>query len=306
MFDELAELPGTKEVFGQHNPIRELPNWLSGDAGGELLRFFQKIDADTGDLVHDFTDPEWDTRFLGDLYQDLSEAARKKYALLQTPEFVEEFILERTLEPAIEEFGLEVMHWSVVVAKTRTVTDTTDNGPLTTDIFPDDRPGLRQRAFSAGELPPDSGALAEEGAEGQAPRTDPADARQHPRRGREPVRRGDRPVSAAADGDAGRGDQALADAPAYRIHLAVGDSLMHGRPGGDQLSLGCATWTTLPAEDRPALQQLLAPGRYHAVVANPPYITPKDRALNERTASGTRSLPHEVFPGRAVHGAMFS
>ena len=56
-------------------------------------------------MVHDFTDPEWDTRFLGDLYQDLSEAARKKYALLQTPEFVEEFILDRTLTPAIAEFG---------------------------------------------------------------------------------------------------------------------------------------------------------------------------------------------------------
>ena len=55
--------------------------------------------------VHDFTDPEWSTRFLGDLYQDLSESARKRYALLQTPEFVEEFILDRTLTPAIEEFG---------------------------------------------------------------------------------------------------------------------------------------------------------------------------------------------------------
>ena len=51
--------------------------------------------------------PESDpTRFLGDLYQNLSEAARKKYALLQTPIFVEEFILDRTLEPAIKEFGL--------------------------------------------------------------------------------------------------------------------------------------------------------------------------------------------------------
>src|SRR6478672_10222557 len=45
------------------------------------------------------------TRFLGDLYQDLSEAARKRYALLQTPVFVEEFILDRTLTPAIDEFG---------------------------------------------------------------------------------------------------------------------------------------------------------------------------------------------------------
>ena len=55
--------------------------------------------------MHDFTDPDWNTRFLGDLYQDLSEEARKRFALLQTPEFVEEWILSRTLDPAIREFG---------------------------------------------------------------------------------------------------------------------------------------------------------------------------------------------------------
>jgi len=107
IFGELAKLPGTRGIFGEHNAINDLPKWLSGDAAGELLNFFQKIDASTGDLVHDFTDPNWDTRFLGDLYQDLSEAARKKFALLQTPDFVEEFILDRTLEPALDEFGLE-------------------------------------------------------------------------------------------------------------------------------------------------------------------------------------------------------
>jgi hypothetical protein len=58
-------------------------------------------------LNHDFTDPEWGTRWLGDLYQDLSEEARKRYALHQTPEFVEAYILDRTLEPAIREFGFE-------------------------------------------------------------------------------------------------------------------------------------------------------------------------------------------------------
>src|SRR5699024_2846974 len=41
------------------------------------------------------------------LYQDLSESTRKKYALLQTPEFVEEFILDYTLEPAVDEFGID-------------------------------------------------------------------------------------------------------------------------------------------------------------------------------------------------------
>lgn len=101
VFNRLAKLPGAKDIFGEHNPIRELPNWLSGDAAGELLKFFQRVDPETDNLVHDFTDDEWDTRFRGDLYQDLSEAARKKYALLQTPEFVEEFLLDRTLDPVI-------------------------------------------------------------------------------------------------------------------------------------------------------------------------------------------------------------
>ena len=54
-----------------------------------------------------FHDQTLSTRFLGDLYQDLSEAARKTYALLQTPEFVEEFILDRTMTPALREFGFE-------------------------------------------------------------------------------------------------------------------------------------------------------------------------------------------------------
>ncbi|HEY9751549.1 MAG TPA: hypothetical protein V6C46_01250 [Coleofasciculaceae cyanobacterium] len=119
----LAELPEVRETlvkeygkaqdaeriahFLEQNPVFELPNWLSGDAAAQLLQFFQKIDPATGALVHDFTDPTWDTRFLGDLYQDLSAAARKQYALLQTPIFVEEFILDRTLDPSIEEFGLQ-------------------------------------------------------------------------------------------------------------------------------------------------------------------------------------------------------
>ena len=38
-------------------------------------------------------------------HEDLSELARKRYALLQTPEFVEQFILDRMLTPAIDTFG---------------------------------------------------------------------------------------------------------------------------------------------------------------------------------------------------------
>jgi len=103
-FREAKSLPGMSGLFDErHNPLFRVP--LSGDGAMALLAFFQRVDPDTGRVVHDFTDPDWSTRFLGDLYQDLSEAARKRYALLQTPEFIEDFILERTLDPAIREFG---------------------------------------------------------------------------------------------------------------------------------------------------------------------------------------------------------
>ncbi|HRG95107.1 MAG TPA: BREX-2 system adenine-specific DNA-methyltransferase PglX [Polyangiaceae bacterium] len=46
----------------------------------------------------------FESRFLGDLYQDLDADIRKRYALLQTPRFVEEYILDHTLTPALVEF----------------------------------------------------------------------------------------------------------------------------------------------------------------------------------------------------------
>lgn len=49
----------------------------------------------------------FDSRFLGDLYQDLDGEVRKHFALLQTPHFVEQWILKHTLMPALEHFPLE-------------------------------------------------------------------------------------------------------------------------------------------------------------------------------------------------------
>ena len=88
--------PAPQPAVGPHAHRSRRPprSSRSGGAGTTAARSLYDFDG-------------WDTRFLGDLYQDLSEAARKTYALLQTPEFVEEFILDLTLEPAIEEFGLE-------------------------------------------------------------------------------------------------------------------------------------------------------------------------------------------------------
>lgn len=88
----------------RHNPLWEVTP--SYEAATRLLAFWRERGAD-GEVRYDFSDPELNTRFLGDLYQDLSEHARKTYALLQTPVFVEEFILDLTLDPAIEEFGLD-------------------------------------------------------------------------------------------------------------------------------------------------------------------------------------------------------
>lgn len=102
VFRELARLPGARDVFDtRHNPVWVLAP--SSEGAKALLDFFRRRDASGApELVFTGTD----TRFLGDLYQDLSEAVRKRYALLQTPDFVEEFILDQTLDPAIQEFGL--------------------------------------------------------------------------------------------------------------------------------------------------------------------------------------------------------
>ena len=84
VFRTVAALPVADRIFDEaHNPVWSLEppgesfRAPSGDAAGRLLGLWQRIDPDSGALAHDFTDPAWDTRFLGDLYQDLSESARR-------------------------------------------------------------------------------------------------------------------------------------------------------------------------------------------------------------------------------------
>lgn len=105
VFAVANRLPGLSDVMKVQRVLLTAP--VSADMGKQLVRFFRATNVDTGALVHDFADPDWNTRFLGDLYQDLSEAARERYALLQTPEFVESFILDRTLTPALGIYTLE-------------------------------------------------------------------------------------------------------------------------------------------------------------------------------------------------------
>ena len=252
--DYLAGLPATRALVGAHSALHLVSP--SGDAVTRLLEFWRRRDDD-GTLVHDLADPSLSTRFLGDLYQDLSQHAKDTYALLQTPVFVEEFILDRTLEPALKERSLEGF---------RLIDPTCGSGHFLLGAF--DRildrwhlhaPGLELQArvqaaldgIHGVDLNPFAVAIA---------------------RFRLTV------AALKACGLA-----SLEEAPAFTFHLAVGDSLIHGPDPGvfptmaDRTAFMPFTYTT---EDGPLLLAMLEEGVYDVVVGNPPYIQPKDKALN--------------------------
>ncbi|WP_406225503.1 BREX-2 system adenine-specific DNA-methyltransferase PglX [Streptomyces anulatus] len=270
-FEELGAGQAGRLLFDKkHNPLFQIP--LSHDGARDLVDFWRARDEE-GVLVHDFTDPleedgdgtkGWDTRFLGDLYQDLSEAARKTYALLQTPEFVEEFILDRTMTPAVREFGYEGL---------KMIDPTCGSGHFVLGAFrrlvrlwADGQPGrdVHERVAAAldsvhgVDLNPFAVAVARF-----------------------------RLLVAAM---AASGVRTLGEAAGYEwpIHLAVGDSLIKRRhkqgnlfdgleeEGADELAE-----FKYETEDVHKHKNILRQGRYHVVVGNPPYVTVKDRKLNQ-------------------------
>ena len=261
-FREAGHLPGLQTFFDEaHNPVFRLG--ISGDAAMALLKFWWEVNADTGALQHDFTDPTWNTRFLGDLYQDLSEATRKRYALLQTPEFVEEFILDRTLTPALREFGYREVrlidptcgsgHF-LLGAFHRLLAEWQRNEPARNPV------DLAQKALDAVagvDLNPFAVAIARF-----------------------------RLLVAALQAS---GVQRLANAHNFQIAVAIGDSLLHGTRFGltQSQDLFDAAQThadtglahAYASEDLAQVQRILG-RQYHAVVGNPPYIVVKDAALN--------------------------
>ena len=261
-FREAGTLPGLHTFFDEaHNPAFRLG--ISGDAAMALRQFWQQVDPGTGALLHDFTDPAWNTRFLGDLYQDLSEATRKRYALLQTPEFVEEFILDRTLTPAIREFGFR---------EVRLIDPTCGSGHFLLGAF--------HRLLAEWQ------------------RHEPA---------RNAVDMAQKALDAVAGVDLNpfavaisrfrlfvaalqaSGVQRLAHAHDFKLHVAIGDSLLHGTRFGltQSQELFDAAQThadtglahAYASEDLAEVQRILG-RQYHAVVGNPPYIVVKDAALN--------------------------
>ncbi|NME80340.1 BREX-2 system adenine-specific DNA-methyltransferase PglX [Rhodococcus sp. 105337] len=262
-FDALRRNPATQALVDEHAALNIISP--SSDVVQQLLGFWRRTD-DVGELVWSFDDESLSTRFLGDLYQDLSDFAKKKYALLQTPDFVEEFILDQTLEPALRDRPLEGF---------KLIDPTCGSGHFLLGAF--DRlverwhrhaPGLELRtrvdnalaSIYGVDLNPFAVAIAKF-----------------------------RLIVAAMKAC---NEPSLVHAPKFTLNLAAGDSLLHGpeQDGSDSFDFGdrqldkdaIASNFSYSTEDAPLLRRLLTPGSYDVVVGNPPYIAVSDKALNRR------------------------
>ncbi|MFF0371257.1 BREX-2 system adenine-specific DNA-methyltransferase PglX [Micromonospora sp. NPDC005087] len=269
----LRSTKATQDLVESHSPLwTVLP---SGQAAKRLLAFWRERTAD-GDLIWDLTDGELSTRFLGDLYQDLSDYAKSAYALLQTPDFVEEFLLDQTMEPSLAERPLEGFKF---------LDPTCGSGHFLLGAFArlNDRwaahaPGLEaqarvQKALDAihgVDLNPFAVAIA----------------------------RFRLMVAALQAANL----SSLENAPAFKFQVASGDSLLHGRseltldlPGMGDYDSGLSGFA-YATEDLTILRSILEPGTYDVVVGNPPYITVKDKRLSAAyrdrypTCKGTYAL----------------
>ncbi|GAA3121434.1 BREX-2 system adenine-specific DNA-methyltransferase PglX [Streptosporangium carneum] len=225
-----------------------------------LLGFWRETDADR-QVRHDFTDE--DTRFLGDLYQDLSEHAKKTYALLQTPDFVEEFILDYTLTPALEEFREEFLKGDF-----RLIDPTCGSGHFLLGAFHRLLAAWEQEAPGANRW--DLIARALKSVHGVDKNPFAAEIARF------------RLLIAALQA---AGITSLAKAREFPINVAVGDTLRFRRSktrGQESLTeVDAMLFATEDVEKYVAQCDILAPQSYHVVVGNPPYITVKDKAENQ-------------------------
>ncbi|WND37131.1 BREX-2 system adenine-specific DNA-methyltransferase PglX [Streptomyces sp. BB1-1-1] len=277
-FEEIGDSPAGRLLFDKrHNPLYQIP--LSNEGAKKLLDFWrlheETEEGGTG-LVHDFGSDEWDTRFLGDIYQDLSQDAQEKYALFQTPEFVEQFILDRTLKKALAQIGYDVV---------KMIDPTCGSGHFLLGAFhqilgewerraPNDDVHTRVAgaldAIHGVDLNPFAVAIARF-----------------------------RLIIAALKA---AGVTNLRETARYKwpLHVATGDALFKSQQGklfdasGGEVrdSEDYDFW--FGVEDLAEHLEILTPGRYHVVVGNPPYIAVKDSKLRDTY----RSLYRHVCHGR--------
>lgn len=258
VFRELTRLPAAADLFdARHNLVWRLAP--SETACKDLLKLFRtpSIEAPA------FRFGQLDTRFLGDLYQDIDEDVREHYALLQTPDFVESFILDHTLEPAIREYGID--HANLI-------DPTCGSGHFLLGAFPRFLDHLK-RAHPA------------------------ADDRDLATRALDKIFGVDINPYAASIArfrlflkfvEVGQ-YKVLRDTPKPPIHVVPADSLLYGFAGGqgdlserDAEHGSDAFGEGFNLEDAAGAREILVKRTYTAVVGNPPYITVKDSALREK------------------------
>ncbi|WP_218669979.1 BREX-2 system adenine-specific DNA-methyltransferase PglX [Streptomyces tsukubensis] len=240
------------------NPLWELSP--SPQAATELIAFWRRRGKE-GSLRLDFTHPELDTDFLGDLYQEISEPSRKAYALVRTPDFIVNLLLDLTVDQAVTEFGPRGF---------RGIDPACGSGTFLLGLF--ERLLGTWRAMEPG--PPDRELIGRTLDSVHGCDVNPFAVT---------ITRF-RLLMAAARAS---GRRPLSELPGHVINVAVGDALLDGRgaPGGSSLLLlltgeSDGGRTIENVDEFSETCDLLGKNSYHAVISEPPYISVRDKAKN--------------------------
>lgn len=257
--DLASQNGGLPELFGVQPAELVLP---SDERSRALIAFWRHRDADSGDRWS-FKEERFEGELMGDLYQDLDPVVKDRFALCQTPDFVREFILDRTLTPAIETFGAD---------KVRLLDPACGSGHFLID-------GLKRLVVATGAMHGDwSRAKVLESALGRVVGMDLNDYACALARARL--------VMTASEL---AGVNTLAEAARFHPHVYWADGLEQVERDEVKPSLQFGLFeaveekpraTLTRADVRAALRKVFAE-RFHAVVANPPYISERDTARKD-------------------------
>lgn len=267
--DLASEQGGVPELF---SPQAAEVATVSDEHSRALIAFWRHRDADTG-ASWSFADERFEGELMGDLYQELDPVVKDRFALCQTPDFVREFILDRTLTPAIETFGAD---------KVRLLDPACGSGHFLID-------GLKRLVAATSELHSElSRRQVVDDCLSRVVGIDLNDYACALARARL--------VMTAADL---AGVHSLSEAASFHPHVYWADGLEQVELGkdtrGEQLDLldpsrnETARASLTRPEVRSALRDVLT-SRFEAVTANPPYITETDdaRKLYQTAQLGNR------------------
>ena len=266
----LAKQRGTQDLFGEHNPIRDLPNWLTPTRPGTCLPFFQRIDAGTRPprprLHRPVAGHPLPGRPLpgpvGGGPQEVRPApdARLRRGVHPRPHARPGHRGVRPGEARLRE-PARSRRAAPPRRRFRMIDPACGSGHFLLGSFA--RLLDRWRRKEPGS---DVAVLVQRALDG----VHGVDA--------QPLRDGHRPVPPAAGGPEGVRSRRGWSTPRSSPPPGLRRLAAARQHGGDPGIMGWApTDHVYQPEDAKHWTRLLRPGSYHAVVANPPYITPKDR-----------------------------